>query len=133
MVRHRIACAALIALASAACAPAPAPAPGSGNAVQAAPAASPPRSQAALVSQGRQLAEMLCATCHAVGTTGESPERQAPAFRTLAQRYPIEQLEEAMAEGILTGHPMMPNYSFSEGQIDALMAYLKSIQVQGAT
>jgi mono/diheme cytochrome c family protein len=85
-----------------------------------------------LVSQGRRLAEMLCVSCHAIGATGDSPEPLAPAFRRLAQRYPLNALEEAFAEGILVGHPMMPTYKLSEAQIEALLAYLESIQERAA-
>jgi mono/diheme cytochrome c family protein len=104
----------------------PAPPPASKGAVEAAPATT--EAKAELVGQGRRLAEMLCVTCHAIGGSGESPEPMAPAFRRLAQRYPLNALEEAFAEGILVGHPMMPSYKLSEAQIEALLAYLASIQ-----
>jgi hypothetical protein len=35
----------------------------------------------------------------------------APPFRTLHERYPVENLEEPLAEGIISGHPSMPNSS----------------------
>ena len=41
----------------------------------------------------------------AVKRTGESRHPQAPLFRTLAKRYPIAFLEEALGEGIISGHP----------------------------
>ncbi|MBT5456158.1 MAG: c-type cytochrome [Rhodospirillaceae bacterium] len=49
---------------------------------------------------GRQFAEGKCARCHAVGRTGPSPYGAAPPFRTFAQRWPLESIEEALAEGI---------------------------------
>jgi mono/diheme cytochrome c family protein len=88
--------------------------------------------QADLIGQGKKLAEMLCVSCHAIGASGESPEPMAPAFRRLGQRYPLNALEEAFAEGILVGHPMMPSYKLSEAQIEALLAYLTSIQERAA-
>jgi hypothetical protein len=33
-------------------------------------------------------------------------------FRTLGKRYPIEALEEALGEGIISGHPDMPEFRF---------------------
>lgn len=87
---------------------------------------------AALRTEGRALAEALCASCHAVGRDGESPLAEAPPLRTLAQRYPITALEEALAEGVLTGHPAMPQFEFQPQQIDALIAYLQSIQERQA-
>ena len=54
--------------------------------------------------------------------------RGAPAFRTLAHRYPIEGLEEALGEGIVTGHPHLPEFRFGADNVGAIIAYLKSIQ-----
>jgi mono/diheme cytochrome c family protein len=83
--------------------------------------------QSAVVERGRAIAEKLCARCHAVGTAGESPLRLAPPFRTLPQRYPVEHLAEALAEGIVTGHPDMPQFKFSPAEIDALLGFLDSL------
>jgi len=57
------------------------------------------------VARGRAFVEANCASCHAVGATGESPVSPAPAFRTLSQRYPVRHLEEAFAEGIIRTVP----------------------------
>jgi mono/diheme cytochrome c family protein len=80
------------------------------------------------IARGQALLTKDCARCHAVGPTGDSPRKEAPAFRTLGQRYPVESLEEALAEGIITGHPDMPEFSFDADQVGAIIAYLKSIQ-----
>jgi len=77
---------------------------------------------------GEELLNRSCAACHAVARTGESPNKLAPPFRTLGQRYPIESLEEALGEGIMSGHPDMPEFSFDAGDVGAIIAYLKSIQ-----
>ena len=69
-----------------------------------------------------------CARCHAVGPTGDSPLKDAPPFRTLHTRYPVESLEESLAEGIITGHPAMPEFHFSPEQVGDIIAYLKSLQ-----
>ena len=80
------------------------------------------------LKHGEELLTRNCATCHAVGRSGESPNKTAPAFRTLGQRYPIESLEESLGEGIMSGHPDMPEFSFDAGDVGAIIAYLKSIQ-----
>jgi hypothetical protein len=49
-------------------------------------------------------------------------------FRTLAKRYPIESLEEALGEGLISGHPDMPEFKFEGDDVGAIIAYLKSIQ-----
>jgi mono/diheme cytochrome c family protein len=86
--------------------------------------------QADSVSHGKALVETNCARCHAVGKTDKSTHPDAPAFRTLSQHYPITDLEEALAEGISTGHPDMPEWVASPEQIDAIVAYIQSLQKQ---
>jgi mono/diheme cytochrome c family protein len=83
---------------------------------------------AADLALGKALLQRDCARCHAIGKTGESPRRDAPAFHTLGRRYPIESLEEALGEGIITGHNDMPEFKFSPADVGAIIAYLKSIQ-----
>ena len=84
--------------------------------------------EAALVERGRLLVLNNCGMCHAVGASDASPNAQAPAFRDLHRRYPIENLEEALGEGILTGHPQMPQFTFGPEDVTAVIAYLKSVQ-----
>ena len=80
------------------------------------------------LKRGEQLLQQKCAPCHAIGKTGDSPRKDAPAFRTLSQRYPVEQLEESLGEGIMSGHPDMPEFSFDADEVGDIIAYLKSIQ-----
>jgi cytochrome c len=80
------------------------------------------------LKHGEELLNRNCAACHAVARTGESPNKLAPPFRILGQRYPIESLEEALGEGIMSGHPDMPEFSFDAGDVGAIIVYLKSIQ-----
>lgn len=78
--------------------------------------------------RGQAFAERNCGTCHATGRTGASPLAAAPLFRHLHQRYPIEQLGEALAEGITTGHALMPEFRLEPPQIDDFLAYVKSLE-----
>jgi mono/diheme cytochrome c family protein len=80
------------------------------------------------LKRGEELLRRDCARCHAIGHTGESPHKEAPAFRTLGRRYPIESLEEALGEGMMSGHPDMPEFGFDADDVGAIIAYLKSIQ-----
>lgn len=91
-------------------------------------AAMPAVAQDDLVAAGHALAEEKCARCHAIGAEGESTLPIAPAFRTLSERYPVEDLAEALAEGIVSGHPAMPEFMFEPDEIGALIAYMKSVQ-----
>ncbi|HZQ12646.1 MAG TPA: cytochrome c [Pseudolabrys sp.] len=81
-----------------------------------------------VLKRGEQLLQRACSRCHAVGKTGDSPRQEAPPFRTLGERYPIEQLEESLGEGIMSGHPDMPELSFDADDVGAIIAYLNSIQ-----
>jgi mono/diheme cytochrome c family protein len=69
-----------------------------------------------------------CSRCHAIGRVGGSPLKIAPPFRTLHERYPVEDLEEPLAEGIITGHPTMPEFRFDPGQVGDIIAFLKSLE-----
>ena len=84
--------------------------------------------QSGRVQRGFTFAQTNCSQCHAIGRVGESPIPEAPPFRTLHSRYPIEDLAEAFAEGITTGHPSMPQFQLDPAQINDLLAYLESIQ-----
>jgi mono/diheme cytochrome c family protein len=84
--------------------------------------------ETAAQKRGESLLTKDCARCHAVGRAGTSRHPQAPPFRTLGMKYPVESLEEALAEGIISGHPDMPEFQFSGEDVGAIIAYLKSIQ-----
>lgn len=83
-------------------------------------------------ARGRAIAETKCARCHAIGAEGESPVALAPPFRVLPQRYPVDHLAEALAEGIVVGHPMMPEFTFDPPEIYALLTYIESLAPSGS-
>jgi cytochrome c len=83
---------------------------------------------AANVAQGRRLASLYCAKCHAIDKVSPSPLTIAPPFRTLHERYPVETLQEALAEGIVVGHPTMPQFRFEPDQIGDFLAFLKTLE-----
>jgi cytochrome c len=83
-----------------------------------------------LSEKGRVLVQKNCSRCHAIGKEGASTHPEAPPFRTLSSRYPIEDLAESLAEGIVSGHPDMPVFVFSPTDVEAIIEYLKSIQDQ---
>lgn len=84
--------------------------------------------QDARAQRGLSFARTNCASCHAVGRLGDSPLKIAPPFRTLHTRYPVEDLAEALAEGITTGHPTMPQFQLDPAQIGDLIAYLRTLE-----
>jgi len=69
-----------------------------------------------------------CSRCHSIDKVSPSPLSVAPPFRTLHERYPVESLQESLGEGIVTGHPSMPEFQLDPGQIADVIAYLKSLE-----
>jgi mono/diheme cytochrome c family protein len=81
-----------------------------------------------LADKGEVLVRENCSRCHAIGKEGDSPHKEAPPFRTLSKNYPIEDLSESLAEGIVSGHPDMPIFVFGPHDVEAIVEYLQSIQ-----
>lgn len=63
-------------------------------------------------------------------SVARAPASRRATFRTLARRYPIDGLEEVLDEGIIAGHPHMPEFRFRADHVGAVITYLKSIQVR---
>jgi mono/diheme cytochrome c family protein len=78
--------------------------------------------------RGLTLAKANCARCHAIDKVGASPLGLAPPFRDLHNSYPVESLEEALGEGIVTGHQNMPEFRLDPGQVGDLISYLKWLE-----
>jgi len=55
-----------------------------------------------------------------------SPSRRP--LRTLHERYPVESLQEALGEGIVTGHPDMPEFRFDAREVGDFIAFLKTLE-----
>lgn len=84
------------------------------------------------VSRGSAIAGGVCASCHAVGRSGASPNPVAPAFRDIVRRRSLADVEAAMAEGLVTSHPAMPAFTFRASEIDDLIAYLETLRGDGS-
>lgn len=80
------------------------------------------------VARGEALARTRCAACHAVGLAGASPMAEAPPFRDLHDTYPVRFLQEALAEGLTTAHPSMPQVELQPDEITDLIVYLESLE-----
>lgn len=76
---------------------------------------------------GKALAEKHCGQCHATGPIGDSRLPAAPALRDIAKRYSVWNLEEALAEGIVTAHAEMPLFVFKPAEITNLLAYMDTL------
>jgi tetratricopeptide (TPR) repeat protein len=81
----------------------------------------------ARVQQGKSLVEKNCAQCHAVGATGDSPNKKAPPFRSLHARHPNLTLREPLSRGIAAAHDEMPRFTLSSAEIDSIIAHINSL------
>ena len=80
---------------------------------------------------GGTLVRQQCAGCHAVELTGDSPMKAAPPFRTMGRTYPVRDLQEALAEGLVTAHPAMPPIELEADDVAHVIAYLESVSGTG--
>ena len=82
---------------------------------------------AAEEAQGEALAKQYCIRCHATGKTDESNHPSVRPLREIAAAGPMPMLEAARKTGSIAGHDEMPEFDMELDQINALIAYLKSI------
>jgi mono/diheme cytochrome c family protein len=87
----------------------------------------PAWSNGKLIPSGRAIAEANCARCHSIDRTGASPFTPAPPFRVIARLYKASDLEEAFVEGIVVGHPAMPEFQMKGEEAAALAAFIDSL------
>lgn len=84
--------------------------------------------QTPAAQRGLNFVRTHCAQCHAIDKVSPSPLPDAPPFRTLHLKYPVESLQEAFAEGIVTGHPSMPEFRLDPGQTNDTIAFFKTLE-----
>ncbi len=79
-----------------------------------------------LTQKGEVIVREHCGRCHAVGLTGSSPNEDAPPFRTLSSKYPIDSLAESSPKASVRA----PGYAlvFTPHDVDAIIDYMQSIQ-----
>lgn len=83
------------------------------------------------VALGGNLVRQKCAGCHAVELTGDSPMKAAPPFREMGRTYPVRDLQEALAEGLVTAHPAMPQIELEAADVANVIAWLESVSGTG--
>jgi mono/diheme cytochrome c family protein len=88
----------------------------------------PAFAQSPAAQRGLTFLQTHCAQCHSIDKASESPLAVAPPFRTLHLKYPIESLERPLAEGIVAGHPTMPQFRLEPDQIRDVIAYLRTLE-----
>jgi cytochrome c len=84
--------------------------------------------QSPAAQRGLTFVRVHCAQCHSIDPVSESPLTIAPPFRTLHLKYPIESLQRPLSEGVIAGHPTMPQFRLDADQVADVIAYLKTLQ-----
>ena len=79
-------------------------------------------------ARGFDLLRANCARCHAIDADSTSPNDKAPPFRDVVKKYDPDALQEALAEGIVTGHNNMPEFEFDPDDVTAIIAYLDTLK-----
>lgn len=97
-------------------------------------AASQPPQPAAdpAIAAGHALAEQNCASCHSIAGKGNSPLAEAPPFRDMARDYDMDDLEDALNEGVASEHPVMPDWQMTTDQAHDLAAFVMSLTAPAA-
>ncbi len=93
----------------------------------------PPADMVVSAMRGEDSVRRRCSACHAVGMDDQSPNPRSPPLRDIATRYPVDNLEEALAEGIYVGHNSpMPPFALDAEEIADITAYLRQLNAQRA-
>lgn len=80
--------------------------------------------QEAVRDPGFLLLDRHCSNCHGIGPNDKSRHPSAPTFKAVMKRYKAQMLAEALAEGLSTGHPDMPEFTFAPQEVGAIVRYL---------
>ena len=75
-------------------------------------------------AQGKAILQEHCARCHAIESAGASPLKSAPPMREIYGRYATRELQQELSEGLVSKHKEMPQISFSDEDVAAILAYL---------
>ncbi|WP_289078300.1 cytochrome c [uncultured Thalassospira sp.] len=84
------------------------------------------------VTRGQSIAEQTCLRCHTKFDGDPAPDpavADAPSLSSFGLRWPLENLEEALAEGITVSHDnmTMPEFTLTPESIADLLVYMESL------
>lgn len=80
-------------------------------------------------ADGFKIAEKYCSQCHAIGLADKGRHPRAPAFKIIANRYSVWDLQEALAEGIVVAHDAMPKFVLKPDEIYELLSYMDTLAI----
>ncbi|MEO8112861.1 MAG: cytochrome c [Phenylobacterium sp.] len=80
------------------------------------------------VERGHFFVQRSCAGCHAVNALGDSPNAEAPPFRSVRMRHNEISLERMLADISQKGHFRMPPVYMSDAEIADIVAYIQTVE-----
>jgi mono/diheme cytochrome c family protein len=78
--------------------------------------------------KGHEVAERLCATCHAVTPGSTSGRPDVPSFAVIAKLPGLT--PERLVGAIIIPHPPMPGIPLTRSEIRDIVAYIMSLRPQ---
>lgn len=84
---------------------------------------------AADAKRGKTIATRWCSACHVVASDQKSASADAPSFADIAKRRTDP---KALANFLVDPHPKMPDMHLSRGEIDDIVAYIRSLDPRPA-
>lgn len=82
-----------------------------------------------VIPDGRVLLTDKCGRCHAVDATSPSPFKDAPPFRDVLKKFPVEELRMRLSEGVVSHFKDMPQVDFSDEEVTGIIDYLSTLFV----
>lgn len=79
-------------------------------------------------ANGQRMAQDLCAACHAIGATGDSPRPEAPPLRTVLAGYPADQLAADLQGAKHIAFLRMPQFHLGDNGGADLVAYIGTLE-----
>ncbi len=80
------------------------------------------------IADGRRLANLRCASCHAIDRDDFSANPDAPPMKRLSSRLVFKTLERSPPRDVDMTHGAMPPLRLSRFEMEALVAYFESIE-----
>jgi mono/diheme cytochrome c family protein len=81
-----------------------------------------------LAMRGKVILQEKCGRCHAIEVHGDSRLKQAPPMREIYGRFNPRELQAELSEGKASRHKDMPQISFSDEDVHAILTYLYAIR-----
>ena len=78
--------------------------------------------------RGKTIAVTRCSNCHSIERLAEAPARPRRPFEAFTSNTRSNCWEYALAEGMSTGHPRMPEFRLEPDQVGDFISFLKSLE-----